>query len=206
MRNRLGVALAAPLIALLFATAGPASAAPEQRVESQAERGEHRAKPGQSVQRFDRSDRQRKMSHANRHQKAGLADQKNRTAPRADRSDRRDRMQSRDRKHQNIRDQAHSQDGRKIRGQNRSPNAWRNMYKRPGQAERMRRGNSGKHGMHRHGWSDRHGQPGNWRGQNNRASGEDFRMKGTRGTLAERFQPNHRAWQHRSHDRQGAYR
>src|SRR5690625_1597945 len=176
MRNRIGLALAVPLIALIFAAAGPASAAPEQRAASPAERVEHRAKSKQRVEHLARYDRQRKMSHANLHREARPAEQRARRTARAD--------QNRYRHHHHMRGPAYSQGG-KIRGQNRSPDAWRNIYKRPGQAERMRRSNSGKHQMHRHGWSDwnRFGQPGYRHGQNKRVWDGEHRMKGARGTL-----------------------
>lgn len=161
MRNRKWLALAAPLIALIFATAGPASAAPEQRV-----------KLSESVQHLARYDGPKKIKHAHRHKKAGVVGQKHRKGARA-----------------------HSQGWRnKVRSDNRSPNAWRNIHKRPGQALHKKHGKSGKNWTHGKLNRSHHGQPGKWRG----ASG-GHHMKGIPRHHADRFQ--RKAWQHQRHGR-----
>lgn len=196
MRNRIALAMAAPLIAMIFGAAMPAAAAPEG-IETRTERAEHRAKMARADRQVDGAIRQ-KAQHKER-------------AERVSRTDRQDRraVQKRDQRSRDMQKRAERQDRQsEIRkGDMRNRAAWRDM-KRAQRHERMQRRHAAEHRMqHRHSAerSDRRQGAGkNWYRHDGRGWRGANRWSGGHGWSAERFQRS-RGW-HQGRRGQGAYR
>lgn len=195
MRNRIALAMAAPLIAMILGAAIPAAAAPEQN--TRVERAEHRAKTARADRQSERSIRQKTQ-------------QKER-AERVSRTDRQDRraVQERAQRSRDMGKRAERQDRQSEmrKGDMRNRAGWRDM-KRAQRHERMQRPHAAEHRMqHRHSAdrSDRRQGVGkNWQRHDRRGWRGANRWSGGHGWSAERFQRS-RGW-HQGRRGQGSYR
>src|SRR5690625_1033930 len=188
MRNRIALAMAAPLIAMIFGAAMPAAAAPEQN--SRVERVEHRAKMTRADRQQDGAIRQ-KAQHKERAERASRADRQDRHA-----------VQKRDQRSRDMQKRAERQDRQsEIRkGDMRNRAGWRDM-KRAQRHERMQRSHAAEHRMHRYHSADRsdrrQGVGKNWQRHDRRGWRGANRWSGGHGWSAERLS-NSRRW-HRNH-------